>query len=131
VIGDWLDIGRTQIPGFSTDSLEADKRFSVHLESVIFTPWSVLGFRLAPFLSVDMTSVDCVYCVEPSSLYWGLSSGLRTRNENLIFGTIELKVTYIPFDEYGESQVVFSFKQNLRVRNSGSFVRAPSLIRYN
>jgi hypothetical protein len=131
VIGELLDIGRAQIPGFSTDSLEADKRFALHLESILFTPLTFLGFRFASFVAVDMSAVDCVYCVETSSMYWGLSSGFRTRNENLIFGTIELKATYIPYDEYGESQVVFSFKQNLRVRNSGSFVRAPSLIKYN
>ena len=130
-INDWLDIGRNEIPGFRTDSLEADKRMSLHLESVVFTPWSLLGFRFAPFIAIDMTAVDCIYCVEPSEVYWGLSSGIRTRNENLIFGTVELKVTYIPENEYGASQIVFGFRQNLRVKNSGAFVRAPSLIRYN
>lgn len=130
-INDWLDIGRNEIPGFRTDSLEADKRLALHLESIVFTPWSLFGFRFAPFIAVDMTAVDCIYCVDPSDVYWGFSSGFRTRNENLIFGTMEFKVTYIPENEYGESQIVFGFRQNLRVKNSGAFVRAPSLIRYN
>ena len=56
---------------------------------------------------------------------------LRTRNENLIFGTLELKATYVPSDAYGEPEFVFSFKQNLRIKNTGTFVRAPSLVLYN
>ncbi len=131
VVYDWIEINRKEIPGFRSDSLAADKRLALHMESAVYTPWSLLGFRFAPFVAVDMVQVDCIYCVEPADLYWGLSSGIRTRNENLIFGTIELKATYIPYDEYGEKKIVFSFKQNLRVKNSGSFVRKPTLINYN
>jgi hypothetical protein len=57
--------------------------------------------------------------------------GMRIRNENLIFGTIELKATYIPNDESGNSGVGFSFRRNLRFKKSDSFVTVPSLIRYN
>jgi hypothetical protein len=76
-------------------------------------------------------AVDCKVCSSDETLYYGLSGGLRTRNENLIFGTMELKVTYIPQNEFGESKVTIGFKQNLRVKNSGSFVRKPTLIIYN
>lgn len=127
----WLDINKSEIPGFTTDSLEADKRFAIHLEPTLFTPWSLLGFRFALFGEVDMVSVSCITCNTPNDLYWGFSAGFRTRNENLIFGTIELKVTYIPNDEYGNSQFVIGFRQNLQIKNTGSFVRAPSLILYN
>ncbi|MDL5048732.1 hypothetical protein QQ054_22220 [Oscillatoria amoena NRMC-F 0135] len=131
VVYDWVEINRKEIPGFRSDSLAADKRLAIHMESAVYTPWSLLGFRFAPFVAVDMVQVGCIYCIEPTDLYWGLSSGIRTRNENLIFGTMELKFTYIPYDEYGDSKFVFGFKQNLRVKNSGSFVRKPTLIIYN
>ncbi|MDH4057171.1 MAG: hypothetical protein OEU76_00335, partial [Cyclobacteriaceae bacterium] len=130
-IDDWLNINKLLIPGFKTESLEGDVRLSVHLESVVYTPWVLLGFRFSPFAAVDMVSMQCKSCDHGSDLYWGFSSGFRSRNENLIFGTMEVRITYIPYDENGDSKIVFGFKQNLRIKNTGSFVRAPSLINYN
>lgn len=128
---DYLDIGGNQIPGFSIDSLAADQRLAMHAESALYTPWSLLGFRFAPFVALDVAAIKCKDCDAQNDTFFGISGGFRTRNENLIFGTMEVKVTYIPEDGNGESKIVFGFKQNLRVKNSGSFVRPPSLIRYN
>ena len=128
---DWLNITRKDLPGFSADSLDADKRFSIHLETLLYAPWSLLGFRFAPFAAVDVVGVKCINCESSNEYFLGISGGFRTRNENLIFGTMEVKFTFIPRNEDGVSQFVFGFKQNLRVANTGTFVRAPALIFYN
>lgn len=128
---EWLRVGKYEIAGLSTDSLYADKRLALHGETTLYTPGSLLGFRFAPFAALDVVWVDCISSVRPTDLLWGYSAGIRTRNENLIFGTMEMKMTYIPEDEYGRSKFVFGFRQNLRVKNTGSFVKAPSLVRYN
>jgi hypothetical protein len=128
---DYLNISKKEIPGFSSDSIRADQRLALHAESVLYTPWTLLGFRFAPFVSLDLVTLNCVQCATDNEVYTGLSSGLRTRNENLIFGTMEVKFTYIPKDQYGNSKFVFGFKQNLQVKNTGSFVKAPSFILYN
>lgn len=128
---EYMKIPNSIIPGFSSDSVFADKRFVTHLESQLYTPLQFLGFRFAPFASIDIVAIDCTLCISDQNVYYGLSGGVRTRNENLIFGTMEIKITYIPQNEFGESKINFGFKQNLRVKNSGSFVRAPSLIKYN
>lgn len=128
---DYLNISKKEIPGFSSDSLFSDRRMSVHAESVVFTPWSLLGFRFAPFASVDGVGIRCLVCEQSTNIFWGFSTGFRTRNENLIFGTIEVKMTYIPNEENGEPKFVFGFKQNLRIKNTGTFVKKPSLILYN
>jgi hypothetical protein len=128
---DYLNISNNDIPGFISDSIRANQRLAIHVESVLFTPWSLAGFRMAPFTSIDLTSIRCVQCATNNEFYWGFSAGLRTRNENLIFGTIEMKLTYIPNDQYGSSKFAVGFKQNLKIKNSGSFVKAPSLISYN
>jgi hypothetical protein len=130
-VSDWLDISKKEIPGFKIDSLDADIRFNTHLETALYTPWSILGFRFAPFAAIDMVMANCADCDEQNQLFWGLSSGFRTRNESLIFGTMELKITYIPKDGNGESKFVIGFKQNLRIKNTGTFVRAPGLVKYN
>lgn len=128
---DWINVSKKEIPGFRGDSVYTEQRIALHVESVLFTPWSLLGFRFAPFAAVDIVSVNCIHCATDNELYYGLSSGLRTRNENLIFGTIEMKFTYIPEDQFGNSKFVVGFKQNLKIKNTGSFVKAPSLILYN
>lgn len=128
---DWLRINKTEIPGFRSDSVTAASRLAFHAESWVYTPGSLFGFRFAPFAAIDLVLVDCIYCVTNANSYTGLSAGLRTRNENLIFGTLEAKVTYIPHDQYGKSKFVFNFRQNLRIKNTGTFVKAPSLITSN
>ena len=130
-VADWIEVTKKYIPGFSSDTLTADSRLALSLQGVLYTPLALLGFRMAPFAQVDMVAARCEACGFPNNIYWGLSAGLRTRNENLIFGTIEMKATYIPQDEYGESKFVFGFKQNLRVKNTGTFATQPTLIRYN
>jgi hypothetical protein len=127
---DLLDISNKMIPGFRADSLDSQKRFTGHIESILYTPWSLLGFRFAPFVAADAVTVDCVPC-QKTRAFWGYSVGFRTRNENLIFGTMEVKLTYIPEVEFGGSKMAFSFKQNLRVKNTGTFVRPPTLVKYN
>jgi hypothetical protein len=128
---DYLNISKREIPGFTSDSLFSDRRIALHAESVLFTPWSLAGFRMAPFASVDVVGLRCPVCDQSTNIFYGFSGGFRTRNENLIFGTIEVKMTYIPAEENGEPKFVFGFKQNLRIKNTGSFVKKPSLIQYN
>jgi hypothetical protein len=130
-VSDWLDINNKYIPGFRTDSLKADRRLALSFETVLYTPRAILGFRMAPFTQINMVTVKCDLCDFRQNTYWGLSAGLRTRNENLIFGTIEMKATYIPNDEFGQSKFVFGFKQNLRVKSTGTFASEPNIIRYN
>lgn len=130
-VADWIEVTSKYIPGFRSDTLTADSRLAFSLQGVLYTPVALLGFRMAPFAQIDMVATRCEACGFSNNTYWGLSAGLRTRNENLIFGTIELKATYIPQDEYGNSKFVFGFKQNLRVKNTGTFATQPTLIRYN
>lgn len=128
---DWLKINKQEIPGFKSDSLNASQRLAFHGESALYTPKSLFGFRFAPFTAIDMVAVNCVECATNNNLYWGFSAGLRTRNENLIFGTMEAKFTYVPKDQYGNSKFIFGFKQNLQIKNTGSFVKAPTFVSYN
>lgn len=128
---DWLKINKQEIPGFKSDSLNASQRLAFHGESALYTPKSLFGFRFAPFTAIDMVAVNCIQCATNNDLYWGFSAGLRTRNENLIFGTLEAKFTYVPKDQYGNSKFVFGFRQNVQIKNTGSFVKAPSFVLYN
>lgn len=128
---EYLQIYSLIIPGLRVRELEAEQRNSLRIESAVYTPWSLIGFRIAPFASLNLANLKCSNCEQTNNNYLGISTGLRIRNENLIFGTIELRGTYIPEDETGSSKFSFKLRQNLRIKKTDSFVTAPSFNRYN
>ncbi|MCE2936926.1 MAG: hypothetical protein ACK5V5_00490 [Cyclobacteriaceae bacterium] len=124
-----VPINSTEIRGFSADSVWGETKTFVRLETVLYTPWIAFGFRFAPFAGISRAQVYCKNCEDPNRVVWGISGGIRTRNENLIFGTIEFRLTYVPTNDATGSKFSFDFNQRLRVKNSRSFVRAPNLLR--
>ncbi len=128
---DWLTIRGNIIPGLRVEEVDATQRISLGFESTLFTPWSLIGFRIAPFSSIYWAKLKCVSCEDKYQNYTGFSLGLRVRNENLIFGTVEVKGTYIPTDDDGNSKFAFSIRKNLRFRKSDVYVTAPDFLNYN
>lgn len=117
---------------FVADSLQGTKRFTLSTQSLFFTPYSLLGFRFAPFLYGEMASV----APKGASLidkkpFVGFGGGIRTRNENLVFGTVELRMVYFPRVVESITPFTIRISSNLRVKYTASFVRAPDFIRYN
>jgi hypothetical protein len=128
-----LDVNYTfGLEGFRADSLLGTKRLHARYELVLYSPWKLLGFRIAPILFTDVAMIaeknKTLFYDKP---YIGLGTGVRTRNENLVFGTIELKFFYYPRVIEDISRFKISVASNLRIKYSGSFVRAPSFILYN
>ena len=128
-----LDINYSYgLDGFRADSLLGTKRLHGRYELVVFTPWSILGFHLAPILFADiawLAPIDKTLFYDKP--YIGIGSGIRTRNENLVFGTIEVKFFYYPRTVEDISTFKVSVNTNLRIKYTAGFVRAPSLIVYN
>ena len=128
---DWLTIRGNTIPGLRVEEVDAAQRLSLGFETSLFTPWSLIGFRIAPFSSFYWAKLRCSTCIDKYQNFTGISLGARIRNENLIFGTVEIKGTFIPNDDEGDSKFAFSFRKNLRFRKTDEYVTAPSLIIYN
>ena len=87
------------------------------------------GFRLAPFIFGDMSLVTPInQSFSKSELYSAWGAGVRTRNENLIFGTIELRA-YIfprPIDVMKGYKVELS--TSLRFKYNSNFIRKPDFV---
>lgn len=117
---------------FRADSLWGTKRFHIQSETVAFSPWQLLGFRFAPFAFGEMAMISenhrSIFYDKP---YFGFGGGVRTRNENLIFGTIELRLIYYPRTIEDISSFNIRLTGNLRIKYSAGFVRAPGFVRYN
>ena len=64
-------------------------------------------------------------------LFSSFGSGLRIRNENLIFGTIELKGFYFPRTNQQVSPWNFSLITNLRYKYNSNFIEKPNYVEIN
>jgi hypothetical protein len=114
------------LSGFSTDSIRATQRISAGTETSLYTQWRILGFKIGFFAFTKATWM----LPEHSGVWRGgffpaFGGGMRTRNENLIFGTIEARFTWFPRTLYDVNNITLTVHGNLRVKFTGSFVQAP------
>lgn len=121
-----------ELRGFSPDSLYGAQRISLRAETTLFTKWKLTGFQFAPFLSLESAYLqEQAPSTLPKNFFFGTTGGLRIRNENLIFGTIELRAFYFPGAVDGVQTVSFKITTNVRLKYSGRFVKPPSFVEYN
>src|SRR5258708_170523 len=120
------------ITRFSSDSLLGNQRLNLRYEVVLFTPWKLLGFRIAPTTRIELAFLSKVHepLIQKGNYYSGLSGGVRARNENLIFNTIEARALFYPKTVEGKSHVGFNIQANLRIKYPTTLVTAPATI-YN
>lgn len=82
--------------GVRSDRLIGKKRLNLGVETVLFSPGSILGFRGAHFAYVDLGLIADEGKLWSSRLYSGFGLGIRLRNEHLTFNTIEFRLSYYP-----------------------------------
>ncbi|WP_276371685.1 hypothetical protein [Chryseolinea sp. H1M3-3] len=117
------------IAGFLTDSLVGLQRFTIAQEATIFTPWKVLGFRMAPTGRVEFALIQrSGKFLQARNLFAGLSVGLRARNENLIFNTFEARIFYYPRIVEGLDHFRATIITNFRIRYPTNLVNKPSTV---
>lgn len=121
-----------QLIEFDADSLFGYERSFFRTETTVFLPGQILGFHFAPFFSVELANLNqSIDERKRRDVFFGLTGGVRIRNENLIFGTVEFRVIYYPNAAPGVETIGIKVTSNLRIKYSGSFVRPPSFITYN
>jgi hypothetical protein len=117
---------------FRSDTLAGRGRISLYSETTVFTPNKAFGFKLAPFVFGDM-SLLTPEKTDPgrTKMYAGIGAGIRARNENLVFGTMECRFIYFPRPSERTSLFKIAFRSNLRFRYNSLYVKAPETIQYN
>jgi len=119
---------------FGSDSAQGFERISFQTESIFFTRYKPYGFRLAPFVYVDgafLRYSNLGETVVESGFYPSIGGGLRTRNENLIFGTIEIKASYFPRPVEGQPVFKLLIASDLQYRYRNTYIHAPDIVRMN
>jgi hypothetical protein len=117
---------------FGSDSALGKHRISLYAETFMFSRYTLFGFQMAPyvFMNFSLLTPETKKFMK-SDLYTGLGGGVRTRNENLIFGTIELRLTYFPRPGERMNEFKVSFRSNIRFRYNTRYIKAPEIIPVN
>lgn len=110
---------------FGTDSVRGKQRVTANAETSIYTRWQVLGFKIGFFAYGGASWMTPYNTAFKGGLYPAMGGGIRTRNENLIFGTIEARFNWFPHTVYNVNRIEIRVNSNLRVRFTGSFVQPP------
>ncbi len=85
------------IRGFGSRIGKGKQRLTLNVENVFFQKRSILNFQTAFFSFFDVGIVGPANeSIFKQSYYAGLGLGLRIRNENLIFKTIQIRLAYYP-----------------------------------
>jgi hypothetical protein len=109
-----------------------DTRTTVKVESVFYNLKKFLGFRFAPFVFSDFILLKEVGTeFSKSDGFSTFGGGIRSRNENLVFGTIELKGYYFPRVDNGIKNWRVEFATKLRFNFNTSFIRRPDFVSPN
>lgn len=117
------------ILGFMPDSLVGFQRVRISQETTVFMSWKVLGFRIAPVGRIDLALIKLGKSLLASqNLFSGFSMGLRARNENLIFNTIEARLFYYPKTVERVDHFRFNVTTNFRIRYPTNLVNKPATV---
>ena len=120
------------LPYFTYAYLNGYERLSLSSESMVFLRRKLLGFSFAPFADANFSLLTPNnVLIDKADIYTGIGGGIRARNENLVFGTLELKGIYFPRKVDGAPTFKVMFTSNLRYRYNSNYVSAPDIIRYN
>lgn len=117
------------LPYLDNGNIQSDLRVSLKAESVFYNTTKILGFRLAPFVFGDMSLLKRLKMgLNKSDLFGAVGGGIRTRNENLVFGTIELKGYYFPRTNGNMNSWKIELNSNVRFRYRSNFIQRPDFI---
>jgi hypothetical protein len=120
------------LPYFQNGLIEADMRATAKTEAVMYHLRRFWGFRVAPFVFADVSALKPTNKpYDKTELFTALGAGFRTRNENLIFGTVELKGFYFPRILPGMSHFRFEIGTNIRFKYNSALLKRPDVLVVN
>ncbi len=84
--------------GIKNDTVSGERRLTLSLESVMFSPLNIYNFRFAFFGFADFSvlSKGNPYTGFPGSTLSSVGLGVRIRNDNLIFNTLQIRLSFFP-----------------------------------
>ncbi len=117
------------LPYFTNGDISAQLRGTIRTESVFYNLRKFWGFRFAPFAFADVCLIQSDNkSFKESDWYSAIGAGVKTRNENLIFGTIEVRGFYFPRTVFGMSSFKLELTSNIRFKYNSTYIRKPDFV---
>ncbi|WP_230401587.1 BamA/TamA family outer membrane protein [Hanstruepera ponticola] len=84
------------LPDFDS-SLYGTEKFVISLQTQVYSPWNLLGFRLNPYINITSGLIgDENNRFYENKLYNAFSLGFLIRNDYLVFNSFQISFTYYP-----------------------------------
>ena len=123
--------GENGISGFNSSEIYGFQRFILRGQTTCWIPFKIYGFRFAIFASGELASVGSNQkLVSTFKMYSGLGSGLKVRNENLIFKMIQFKAYYYPNAPTGMQNYFLELSTSFEMRISKLQLHTPSFVSF-
>ncbi len=120
------------LPEISNGNIAAETRVTLKRETVLYSRWKLLGCRFAPFIFGNgCFLIPTAENFFKGDFYSSLGAGLRTRNEALIFGTIEARFNYFPRINPGMQHYRIDFRSDLRFKYNSQYIKKPDFVSAN
>ena len=120
------------LPYYKRGLLEGEMRTSIKMQSVFYHMKKFLGFRFAPFVFTDLCLLQPFgESYSKTKGYPALGAGVRTRNENLVLGSMELKAFYFPNPLEGMKNWKVEVGTRLQFKYNTNFIRKPDFVSPN
>lgn len=120
------------LPAFNNPDTSGATRVSFNFQTVLYNTHRYLGFSFAPFTFASLTYLKPIGGVLSSgNSYTSIGAGIRTRNENLVFGTIELKIAYNPRTTQYMSPWNITVSSNLQFKYTSEYIKRPDFVTVN
>jgi len=120
------------IPQLNKERIYGGTRVTANWESVWYNSKSFYGFKTSTFAFGNLTYLRTVGTpIQSGDIYSSIGTGMRIRNENLIFGTIELKGFYFPRTNLQVSPWNLSLLTNIRYTYNSNIINKPDFVQIN
>ncbi|MDF1549162.1 MAG: hypothetical protein P1P88_15155, partial [Bacteroidales bacterium] len=97
------------LDGFNSPILSGTKRLLLTLQSQIYAPWKVIGFRFSPYVVCSFGALgNASEGFKNSKVYTQLGLGVMVKNENLVLNTFQISLSFYPIIP-GNGTNVFKF----------------------
>ncbi len=120
------------IPEIRTNNMRASTRLTFNGESVFYNTRTYFGFRFAPFVFSNVSYLKSIgESIKQGDIFTSFGAGVRSRNENLVFGTMELKIFYYPRTIERMTPWNVTFNTGLRFKYNSQLLKKPDFILVN
>jgi hypothetical protein len=122
----------SEIRGLSGNRFYGQEKLVATAESVAFTPWYFIGFRFAffGFADIGLLGFDNKL-LGKDHRYSAIGVGVRIRNENLVFRTIQLRFAFYNLGPENITKTGFDLNTSEQELFNAIDIGKPKLVRFN